>query len=53
MSEEAFAAPAEAAPAELPAAAQQAALLQRPVLLAGSGPRPVVILLDVDAKGPT
>lgn len=51
MSEEAFAATSELAPAELPTAASEASLLLRPVLAAGGQPQAVVILMDVDARG--
>lgn len=53
MSEDALAAPAELSPAELPAALQEAALLVRAALAAGTQPRAVVILMDLDTKGPT
>ncbi|MBR0649501.1 hypothetical protein GXW78_07510 [Roseomonas terrae] len=38
-------------PATLPAMFEEAAGLTRPVLTAGSEPRAVVLLVEVDAKG--
>lgn len=49
---EAFAAPGEFAPSELPPALQAANVpLQRPVLAPGPQPGAVVILVEVEARG--
>lgn len=41
----------EVPPFTLPASAQQAADLQRPVLVAGRQPTAVVVLVDIEAQG--
>lgn len=51
MTETGFDAPAMLAPATLPAWAEEAGLLLRPVLAAGGTPVAVVVLVEIDAKG--
>lgn len=48
-----FDAPAMQAPAELPAANSEAVLLPRPMLIEGGQPGAAVLLIEIDAVGPT
>jgi hypothetical protein len=48
-----FAAPAEVAPAELPPALSEAALLVRPMLAATPQPGAAVVLVEIEAQGGT